>query len=228
MTHNILNLAEAMSISARNPPSDEFADCIDLSGYTQADLNAFEYLARQGDRQTILIGLNNLDVQVASVITSFCHNIILENLPHLGLEAARMLTNTMNVLEIKGLVDIEPAVAGVLANHRCALYLSISGRLNSEISDELVKHNHEMFLTVAIAPDISVQEALLSSYAGYELTLRYPISSKVGNDLGFNIGNKKFEVSEFVDDAGQLWRDITVNDIDGWFSRNNERKSLLQ
>jgi hypothetical protein len=198
-----------------------------LSAYTQADLKVFEYLASQGDRQTIVLGLNKLDVQIASVITSFCHNIQFENLPHLSLEAARVLTNTMNVLEIRGLIDIDPAVAGVFANHGSALYLSISGRLNSEIADELVKHNFELFLTVAIEPDISVQETLLTSYAGYEMTLRYPIGSKAGSDIGFNI-IKKFEVREFADDTGQLWRDISVNDIEGWFSRNAEKNALLQ
>lgn len=36
-----LSLAEAMSTAERNPPTEEFDDCINLSSYTQADATRY-------------------------------------------------------------------------------------------------------------------------------------------------------------------------------------------
>lgn len=220
-----LSLEEAISISALNPATDEFDDCIDLSSYAQAELKAFEFLASQGHRQFVILGLTNLDVQLASVITSFFHSITFTNLVQLSRESASILSNTMNVLEIEGLGDMEAEVASELAKHKFALYLSFLGTLTSNVVQELAKHNHELFLTVAIEPHMDVQKAILFTYVGYEVTLRFPVDNEICRSDYYEYPNKKIEIRSFQDDSGRLWRDITANDVDGWFSRNETNKA---
>lgn len=226
MENVYFSLAEAMSIAKRNPATEDFDDCLDLSEYSHADIKAFEFLASQGDRQSVLLGLTNLDVQIASVITSFCHSITFTNLAQLSRESASVLSNTMNVLEIEGLGDIEAEVATELAKHKVALYLSFLGALTSNIVKELAKHNHSLFVTVAQEPAMSLQQTLLSRYTGYEVTLRYPDDNEICRSDYYEYPNKKVEIRSFQDDSGRLWRDVSAKDVDGWFNRNEINKAV--
>lgn len=89
-----------------------------------------------------------------------------------------------------------------------------------EAAKELARHNHELFVSVVVQPQMSVQRALLFAYDGLRVILRF--SSEIAltsDDIHFN-WYKNMEVRSFVDDAGQIWRDVVAeNDIDWWLSR---------
>lgn len=126
----------------------------------------------------------------------------------------------MNILEIERLGDMEAEVVSELVKHKVALYLSFLCALTGKVVQELAKHNHELFATVAIEPPMDVQQALLFTYVGYEVTLRFPVDNEICRNGSYENPHKKIEIRSFQDDSGRLWREVTANDVDGWFSRN--------
>jgi hypothetical protein len=221
MADTYLTLALAKSIAEHNPLANEMLeDFLDLSDYEAADPEAIKFLSGQGQRGCLMLGLTELDVEVATIIASWSANVNLTKLTHMSREVATILAVNWNVLSFDGLLALDVEVAEELAKNKSHLYISLQENLSLDVARVLATHAHELRIEVATKPPLHVQQALLFSYMGIEVTLRYPFDRTVSANDFVAERCKQITVERVKDMSGNEWTDITAtDDVDRWQAR---------
>jgi hypothetical protein len=185
MDATYLTLALAKSISRQNPPSDEWPDFLDLSKYEKADPAAIRFLSGQGQRGCISIGLTEIDVETATIIANWSTTVHLTKLTRMTPEVAAILAAIRNLLAFEGLAEMNVDVAVALAKSDSSLHITLLEKLSPEVAAVLSRHKFELHITVAKPPPMEAQRVLLYQYAGYQVTLKFPVEKEMSDDLQY-------------------------------------------
>lgn len=213
MVNRFFSLAEAKSVCDRHPLGGDSGGYLDLSEYTHADPMAFKYLASQGERGMLELGLKELDVQTASILLTCSSFLDFKNLDYFSREVATVLSNSHGCLGIDGVHDVKVEVISELARHRGSLSLSFMDKLTMEMATELARQRWgELFVRVPEQPSMPVQLKLFYDYAGIAVTLQFPYDSKNFNSDSYGLCHKTVLVQVVNGENGESWCNITASD----------------
>ncbi|MDP4028405.1 MAG: hypothetical protein Q8P42_05495 [Gallionella sp.] len=213
----ILDLPEALLFYECNPPvpGSKLYFVADLSAYKQATPEALEYLAlkTRDSCDFVNFGLTNLDRDQAAAIIKWAAAICFVNLEKLDAKVAAILVAADQIMVLDKLNEIDPELAGVFAKLNGILDLTLES-LSLEVANELIKHQHELFLTLKVSPSGELLSKL-SKHEGYRLHVTW--ERQAGNSpCQFVLSTSKKVVigSSFHADAGKWFEDLFIFDAD--------------
>lgn len=215
MKNKFFGMAEAYSVCERYPLTGEFGEdsaYLDLSEYTHADPMAFKYLASQGERNFLEIGLRQLDVQTATILLACSSHLDFKNLDYLSPEVASVLSEAHGILSIDGLRDVKIEAISELVKCGGEIFLSFAGGLTMEIATELTKHRGMLFVRAPDQPSICIQLKLFYAYSGYVVTLQFPSNGENINSDFYSLCHRNIKVELIKWDSGEAWYNVTAID----------------
>ncbi len=207
----ILNLAAAMQF--RPTPHRNGVD-LDISEYRCATPDALKYLLTQGYDAFVIIGLERLDNENASLLSQFDAFLWFTRLEYLDAKIAAILVGSGNSLEFQYPIDISVDVAKELAKSTNQLNLFLN-EITVSVAMELVAQKHEMSLDLGVPPSEKIL-GILCGHAGYRLSIHWKSPPNVGpcTFLSSAENKKVFVVPRYCEETSLWFENIYIGDVD--------------
>ena len=164
---SFLDLAEAVRFRNQHPPKLDYG-VGDFTAYTRATPEALEFLANQG-WDHVFIGLAELDKNNARILARWDAAFSFTNLENLDTEVAAILSDGTGIRSFHRLIVVSPELARELAKTGSILDIRMDS-ISFDVANELARHPHELSLHSKIPPSEQVMH-VLCSHAGYRLTI---------------------------------------------------------
>jgi len=209
----ILDLAEAKRIAEDVPPSYDGGD-LDLSAYHAATPEGLEYLSTQGYDAFVSLGLLELNLPTARILSqweaffSFC------NVQALKPEVVAALPGEGGLIFERALLEFSPELARKFARMDGLIDLHLLS-LSRESALELAQHPHEMYLHLDSPPGDDVLQALCF-HAGYRLSVHWERPAGAAPWVLGSVNERKriFSLPRCFEESGRWFENVYIGDAD--------------